>query len=168
MSFSDALNKAKVKAAAETEEAREGDAPRAQTATATSQPHNPEEEEELHMPGSFDFGGQGGVLWVRRGPGAGTVDPFDAVGMLGNLWRRDDGADKDTPRFVFPAHLDLRFYLYLLLRLQAVASLRYCLGFLVSFFPPLLSPGSDCAVRMGRCSPCICCWHQRESYHKAT
>jgi len=93
MSFSDALNKAKAKAAAETEEAREGDAPRAQTTTAASQPRNmeeeeeDEEEEELRIPGSFDFGDQGGGAG-RETPGAGTVDPFDAVSMLANLWRR--------------------------------------------------------------------------------
>jgi len=93
MSFSDALNKAKAKAAAETEEAREGDAPRAQTTTAASQPRSmeedeeDEEEEELRIPGSFDFGDQGGGAG-RETPGAGTVDPFDAVGMLANLWRR--------------------------------------------------------------------------------
>jgi len=39
------------------------------------------------MPGSFDFGDQGGGAG-RETPGAGTVDPFDAVGMLANLWRR--------------------------------------------------------------------------------
>jgi len=89
MSFSDALNKAK----AETEEAREGDAPRAQTTAAASQPRNmeeeeeDEEEEELRIPGSFDFGDQGGGAG-RETPGAGTVDPFDAVSMLANLWRR--------------------------------------------------------------------------------
>ena len=93
MSFSDALNKAKAKAAAETKEAREGDAPCAQT-TAASQLRNTEEdekdddeEEELHMPGSFDFGDQGGGA-ARETPGASTVDPFDAVGVLANLWRR--------------------------------------------------------------------------------
>jgi len=92
MSFSDGLNKAKAKAAAETEEVREGDASRAQTATA-SQPRNmeeeeeDEEEEELRIPGSFDFGDQGGGAG-RETPGAGTVDPFDAVSMLANLWRR--------------------------------------------------------------------------------
>jgi calcium/calmodulin-dependent protein kinase I len=98
MSFSDALNKAK--AAAETEKARGGDAPalRVQaTAAAASQPRNTQEDEEddeeegveLRMPGSFDFGvvdhGAGGA---RETPGAETVDPFDAVGVLGNLWRR--------------------------------------------------------------------------------
>jgi len=93
ISFSDALNKAKAKAAAETEEAQEGDAPRAQTTTAASQPRNmeedeeDEEEEELHIPGSFDFGDQGGGAG-REMPGAGTVDPFDAIGMLANLWRQ--------------------------------------------------------------------------------
>jgi len=92
ISFSDALNKAKAKAAAETEETREGDAPRAQTTTA-SQPRNmeeeeeDEEEEELRIPGSFDFGDQGGGAG-REMPGAGTVDPFDAIGLLANLWRR--------------------------------------------------------------------------------
>jgi len=93
MSFSDALNKAKAKAAAETEEAQEGGAPRAQTTTAVSQPHNMEEEdkdkeeEKLHIPGSFDFGDQGGGAG-RETPGAGTVDPFDAIGMLVNLWQQ--------------------------------------------------------------------------------
>jgi len=92
MSFSDAFNKAKAKAAAEAEEAREGDPPRAQTTTA-SQPLNmeegeeDEEEEELRMPGSFDFGDQGGGA-AGETPGADTVDPFDAVSMLGNLWWR--------------------------------------------------------------------------------
>jgi len=77
ISFSDALNKAKSKAASETEEAREGDAPRAQTATA-SQPRNmeeedeDEEEEELHIPGSFDFGDHGGGA-ARGMPGVATV-----------------------------------------------------------------------------------------------
>jgi len=87
MSFSDALNKAK--AAAETEKAREEDAPQAQTTMTASQPRNMEEdeEEELRMPGSFDFGDQGGGT-AGEAPGAGTVDPFDAVGMLGNLWQR--------------------------------------------------------------------------------
>jgi len=95
MLFSDALSKAK--AAAKTEKAREGDGPRAQTMTTTtttaSQPRNmeedeeEEEEEELRMPRSFDFGDQGGGA-VGETPGASTVDPFDAVGMLGNLWRR--------------------------------------------------------------------------------
>ena len=44
-----------------------------------------EEEVELCMPGSFDFGHHGGGD-ARETPGAETVDPFDAVGMLGNLW----------------------------------------------------------------------------------
>ena len=98
MSFSDALNKAK--AASETEKARGGvaPAPRTQattTAAAMSQPRNMQEDEEdeeeeeveLRMPGSFDFGDHGGGV-VRETPGADTVDPFDAVGVLGNLWRR--------------------------------------------------------------------------------
>jgi hypothetical protein len=91
MSFSDALNKAKT--AAETEKAREGGA-RATTAAA-SRPRNTQEDEEdgeeeeveLRMPGSFAFGDHGGG-GARRTPGADTVDPFDAVGVLGNLWRR--------------------------------------------------------------------------------
>ena len=92
MSFSDALNKAK--AAAEAEKAREGDAlvPRAQA--AASQQHNvqgdeEEEEEELRMPGSFDFDfADHGASGARGTPGAETTDPFDAVGVLGNLWWR--------------------------------------------------------------------------------
>jgi len=93
MSFSDALNKAKAKAAAETEEACEGDAPHAQMTAAASQLCNmeeedeDEEEEELCIPGSFVFGDQGGGAG-RETLGAGTVDPFDAVGMLANLWQR--------------------------------------------------------------------------------
>ena len=92
MSFSDALNKAKAKATAETEGAWEGDASRAQTATA-SWPRNMEEEEEdgeeeeLRIPGAFDVGDQGGGAGHET-PGASTVDPFNAVGMLANLWRR--------------------------------------------------------------------------------
>ena len=97
MPFFGALNKARAKAA-ETEEVWEGDAPCAQTTTAASQPRIMEEDEEdegegegegeeLRMPGSFDFGDQGGGA-VREAPGVGTVDPFDAVGVLANLWRR--------------------------------------------------------------------------------
>jgi len=89
MSFSDALNKAK--AAAETEKAREGDAPpRAQTTPASQPPRKAEEDEdeeeeeeeevELRIPGSFDFGNRGGA--------AAGETPFDAVAMLGNLWQR--------------------------------------------------------------------------------
>ena len=40
------------------------------------------EEAELRMPGSFEF--EGHDSGAAR---AGTVDPFDAVSMLGNLWR---------------------------------------------------------------------------------
>ena len=92
MSFSDAPNKAKANAAAETEEAQEGDTPRVQMTTASQlrnmeEGEEDEEEEKLHIPGSFDFGDQGGGAG-RETPGAGTVDPFDAVGMLANLWRR--------------------------------------------------------------------------------
>jgi len=46
-----------------------------------------DEEVELRMPGSFDFGDQGGGA-ARETPGASTVDSFDAVGMLWNLWWR--------------------------------------------------------------------------------
>jgi hypothetical protein len=42
-----------------------------------------DEEVELRMPGSFDF--EDHDSGAAR---AGTVDPLDAVGMLGNLWRR--------------------------------------------------------------------------------
>ena len=93
MSFSDALNKAK--AAAEAEKAREGDVLVPRTQAPASQQHNAqgdeeEEEEELRMPGSFDFGfaDHGATSGARGTPGAETTDPFDAVGVLGNLWRR--------------------------------------------------------------------------------
>ena len=92
MSFSDVLSKAK--AAADAQKAQEGeDAPRAQTTTTAYQPRKTEEDEEdvedveLRIPGSFDFGGYGGGA-ARETPGAGIVDPFDAVAALGNLWRR--------------------------------------------------------------------------------
>jgi calcium/calmodulin-dependent protein kinase I len=97
MSFSDALNKAKAAAEAEKARGRDALAPRVQATAAASQPRNTQEDEEddeeegveLRMPGSFDFGvvdhGAGGA---RETPGAETVDPFDAVGVLGNLWRR--------------------------------------------------------------------------------
>ena len=39
-----------------------------------------DEEVLLHIPGSFDVEDHGGG--VARGTGAGTVDPFDAVGLL--------------------------------------------------------------------------------------
>ena len=106
MLFSDAPNKAN--AAAETEKARERDiAPCAQAAAVVPQPRNTledEEEVELRMPGSLDFGfaDPGGA--AHETPGVGTVDPFDAVGVLRNLWRRMQvryGVDKDTVRFVF-------------------------------------------------------------------
>jgi len=76
MSFSNALNKAKVKAAVKTEEAWEGDAPHAQTTTAP-QPCNmkeeeEEEEEELRMPGSFDHGDQGAGAAAGETLGMGT------------------------------------------------------------------------------------------------
>ena len=41
------------------------------------------EEVELRMPGSFEF--EDHDTGAER---AGNVDRFDAVGMLGNLWRR--------------------------------------------------------------------------------
>jgi hypothetical protein len=95
MSFSDALNKAK--APAKTEQAWEGDAAsRAQATTITSRPRNTQEDEEgeekeeveLRIPGSFDFGFADPDGAARETPGAGTVNPFDAVSVLGNLWRR--------------------------------------------------------------------------------
>ena len=43
-------------------------------------------EEELRMPRSFDFGDQGGGT-AGETPGAGTVDPFDAVGTFGGECR---------------------------------------------------------------------------------
>ena len=47
--------------------------------TTVSQLRKTEEEEvELRMPRSFDFGDHGGGA-ARETPGARTVDPFDAV-----------------------------------------------------------------------------------------
>ena len=44
-----------------------------------------DEEDELRIPGSFDFEGHdNGVVGVA---GVGTVDPFNVVRTLGNLWR---------------------------------------------------------------------------------
>ena len=46
-----------------------------------------EEEAELRMLGSFNFAfGDHDSGAARETPGAGTVDPFDAIGMLGNFW----------------------------------------------------------------------------------
>jgi calcium/calmodulin-dependent protein kinase I len=91
MSFSEAINKAKASVEAE----KKADAPRAQTNPAAFQLRKTEEEEEeedddeaveLRIPGSFSFGNVGGGAAQGAG-GAGTDDPFDAVGMLGSLWR---------------------------------------------------------------------------------
>jgi hypothetical protein len=106
MSFSDAINKAKASASAEKKgdasasasAEKKGDVPRAQTDPAAFQPRKAEAEEddddddegvELRIPGSFSFEDVGGGGAAAGGAGgAGTDDPFDAVGMLGNLWRR--------------------------------------------------------------------------------
>jgi len=72
--------------------------PCAQTTTASQACGTEEEKIELLTPGSFDLWDRGSG--VAREAGAGTVDSFDAVGMLGNPWRwTQDGADKDTLRF---------------------------------------------------------------------
>jgi len=73
------------------EEAQEGDTPCVQMMTASQlcnmeEGEEDEEEEKLHIPGSFDFGDQGGGAG-RETLGVGTVNPFDAVGMLANLWQ---------------------------------------------------------------------------------
>jgi hypothetical protein len=88
VSFSEAINKAKASAEAE----KKGDEPRTQTNPAAFQPCKTEEEVddeevELQIPGSFSFENVGGGVAQGAG-GAGTDDPFDAVGMLGNVWRR--------------------------------------------------------------------------------
>jgi len=79
---------------AEAETARKEDAPPCKQKTPASQPRkieegaedNEDEEVLLHIPASFDVKDHGGG--VARGAGAGTVDPFDTVGMLRNLWWR--------------------------------------------------------------------------------
>ena len=114
MSFSDAIKRAKVPAAATAEAGKVRDEGRQQAQATTSQPsktqhvvprrdnekggeahvaserrasgdedEEEDEEDELRMPGSFDF--ENHDSGATR---AGTVDSFDAVGMLGNLWRR--------------------------------------------------------------------------------
>jgi len=42
------------------------------------------EEAELRIPRSFDFGDHG-CSAAREMPGAGTIDPSDAIGMPGSL-----------------------------------------------------------------------------------
>ena len=56
-----------------------------QTTTVSQPRETGEDEVELRMPGSLDFGDHGGGA-AHEMPGAGTVDPVGAVGMLGNLW----------------------------------------------------------------------------------
>jgi len=77
---SNALNKAKVKAAVKTKEAQEGDAPHVQMMTVPQLcniKEEEEEEEELCMPGSFDFGDQGAGATMGEMPG---------TGMSAHLW----------------------------------------------------------------------------------
>jgi hypothetical protein len=110
MSFSDAIKKAKVAAAATAEADKVRDEGRQQAQATTFQPsktqhvvprrdnekgggahvaserraeEEEDEEVELRIPESFDFENHdSGAARV------GTVDPFDVVGMLGNLSRR--------------------------------------------------------------------------------
>ena len=100
MSFSDAIKKAKVAAAATAEadkvwdeggtaaarrdNEKGGEAHVASERRAEGDEDEEEDEEvELRMPGSFEF--EDHDSGAAR---AGIVDPFDAVDMLGNLWRR--------------------------------------------------------------------------------
>jgi hypothetical protein len=110
MSFSDAIKKAKVAAAATAEADKVRDEGGQQAQATTFQPsktqhvvprrdnekgggahvaserraeEEEDEEVELRIPGSFDF--ENHDSGAAR---AGTVDPFDVVGMLGNLSRR--------------------------------------------------------------------------------
>jgi calcium/calmodulin-dependent protein kinase I len=116
MSFSDAIKKAKVAAAATAEADKVRDEGGQQAQATTSQPiktqhvvprrdnekggeahvaserraegdedEEEDEEVELRIPGSFDFENHDSGAARAR---AGAVDSFDAVGMLGNLWRR--------------------------------------------------------------------------------
>ena len=63
------------------------------------------------MPVSFDSRDHGGGD-VHEIPSAGTVNPFDAFGMLGDLWRRMTAPSR-MPALGDHPHLDLRFYLHL-------------------------------------------------------
>lgn len=90
--FSDAVDKAE--AAVEAKRAPEEDMPGVQTTTGSELRGREEDvgEEkknvELRMPRSFDFGDPSHGSGVAREADVGNVDLFDAVGMLGNLWRR--------------------------------------------------------------------------------
>jgi len=114
MSFPDAIKKAKVAATATAEANKVRDEGGQQAQATTFQPSKTQhvvprrdnenggsahvaserraegeeveeevEEVEVRMPGSFEFEDHN-----TGAAHAGTVDPFDAVGMLGNLWRR--------------------------------------------------------------------------------
>ena len=105
MSSPDSLNKAK--AATSAEKAREGYSPRAQMTTASQPRKTDEEEAELRVPGSFDFGDHGGGT-PRETSGASTVGrsvrccrcvrqsvAADAGEMMAQT-------NKDILRFIFP------------------------------------------------------------------
>ena len=91
MSSYDAPTSAKI--VTEAEKDREGDAARAQM-TSASQPRKRRKTRKVMKtktyccvyPGRSTFEDCGSC--TARGACAGTVDPFDTAGMLGNLWRR--------------------------------------------------------------------------------
>ena len=58
--------------------AREGDVSCAEMTTVSQLRKTEEEEVELRIPRSFDYGDHGGGA-AHETPGARTVDPFDAV-----------------------------------------------------------------------------------------
>jgi hypothetical protein len=95
MPFSDAFNKAKI------ENAREGTHP-THTRRRWRPSRGKRRRKRLHRlcPGNIDLGdhSDGGA----HEEGASTGNPFDAIGMFGNLWRGRswyDGADQNPLRF---------------------------------------------------------------------
>ena len=84
-------------------------------AAAERRAEEEDEEDGPCMPGSFDFEDHD-----NGAARASTVDPLDAVGMLGNLWRRMQvrwwcGQEEPFVRFGFSSHLELVYVLLLLL-----------------------------------------------------
>jgi hypothetical protein len=105
----------KAETAGEVRKARKGEEPCAQT-TAVSQPRKTEESEEEVEAEEVSYVSLGlststsGIMAVATQVRFPVRVLFDAVGMLGDLWRR---TQLRRWQFVIPPHLDLQFYLHL-------------------------------------------------------
>jgi len=95
LSFSGAISKAKAEKApgapretpvAPAEAARK--TPPSMDGNRDANAASEEDEMVLHMPGSFYFDRRSGAGAGGVTPPVGTVDHYDVIGMLGNLWRR--------------------------------------------------------------------------------